>query len=272
MHCEQFRDQLTDYVSAVLDPKRRARVESHLSCCRSCREEADSIEGIWEKLGQIRARVPDSAAMRVRYDELIAAYRGGIEEGAPASWWVAADSWMRAWWPRRPVVQFGLALVLFVLGLAVGPRVRPSGEPVQEELGALRDELRQTQQLVTLSLMRQQSASERLRGVNWSNRIDTPGNEVLAALLDTLMRDPNVNVRLAAVDALRKFPETRTVRQGALEALTEEQSPLVQSELIGLMVDFNETGAADVLRQIAADATVNESVREHAEWGLEQFR
>ena len=54
-------------------------------------------------------------------------------------------------------------------------------------------------QLVTLSLLQQQSAGDRLQGVNWSYRVEQPDTAVLAALLTTVNHDPNVNVRLAAV-------------------------------------------------------------------------
>ena len=52
-------------------------------------------------------------------------------------------------------------------------------------------------EMLMLSLMQQQSATERLRGVSGSMQIDQPGTEIVRALLETFMHDPNVNVRLA---------------------------------------------------------------------------
>ena len=74
-------------------------------------------------------------------------------------------------------------------------------------------------QMLMLSLMQQQSATERLRGVSGSVQIDQPGAEIVRALLETLMHDPNVNVRLACVDALRRFSEQDVVRRGTVQAL-----------------------------------------------------
>ncbi len=62
-------------------------------------------------------------------------------------------------------------------------------------------------QLVALSLMQQQNASDRLRGVNYTYRVEPDDPQVLSALLTTVNHDPSVNVRLAAVDALRKFTD-----------------------------------------------------------------
>ena len=126
-------------------------------------------------------------------------------------------------------------------------------------------------QMLTLSLMQQQSATERLRGVSGSAQIDQPGNEIVGALLDTLMHDPNVNVRLACVDALRRFSGQDQVRRGTIQALSETSYPLVQIALIDYMVETKDTGAADALRRLSEDAMVNEAVRGRAVWGLRQL-
>ena len=126
-------------------------------------------------------------------------------------------------------------------------------------------------QMVALSLLQQQSASERLKGVSWSNQLDQPGAEVLSALLDTLMHDPNVNVRLASIDALKRFGATQSVRRGVLQALEEQESPLVQIALIDFMVKTNERESVETLRRLAQDPHVNETVRARAAWGLQQL-
>jgi len=172
----------------------------------------------------------------------------------------------------QPVLQFGLALVLLVVGVAAGWRLRP--EPVVQpngEITELRGELRQMRQMVALSLMQQQSASERLKGVNWSYQLQQPDREVLTALLDTLMHDPNVNVRLAAVDALRQFGGQPVVRTGVVEALGRQDSPMVQVALIDLVVDLKEKESVDTLRKLTQNEKLNEAVRTRAQKGLQEL-
>ena len=70
------------------------------------------------------------------------------------------------------------------------------------EIAQLQDEVMKTQRMVALSLLQQQSATERLRGVSYSNRVEGPDREVLQALLHTVKYDTSVDVRLAAIDAL----------------------------------------------------------------------
>jgi HEAT repeat protein len=51
---------------------------------------------------------------------------------------------------------------------------------------------------------------------------------VLTALLDSARSDPNVNVRLAAVDALAGYVDQGAVRTSLMDSLEVETSPLVQ--------------------------------------------
>ncbi len=125
--------------------------------------------------------------------------------------------------------------------------------------------------LVTLALLQQPSASDRLRGVNWSYQIQRPDSAIFEALLRALDSDPNVNVRLAAVDALHQFARDAEVRKGLLRSLAEQQSPLVQIELINLMVELKERESVPVLRQLSQRPELNPAVRERTEWGLQKL-
>lgn len=126
-------------------------------------------------------------------------------------------------------------------------------------------------EMLMLSLMQQQSAAERLRGVSGSVQIDQPGAEVVRALLDTLRHDPNPNVRLACVDALRRFSGQAVVRRSAVQALEESSYPLVQIALIDFMVETKDKDAIGALRRLSEDATVDAAVRKRAAWGVEQL-
>jgi hypothetical protein len=85
------------------------------------------------------------------------------------------------------------------------------------------------------------------------------------------MHDPNVNVRLASVDALRRFSMQDLVRQGTVEALSQPEFPLVQIALIDFMVETKEKQAVEALRRLSADSKMNEAVRSRAAWGVQQL-
>ncbi len=127
-------------------------------------------------------------------------------------------------------------------------------------------------QMVALSLLQQQSASERLRGVSWAYQSEPTNNEVLTALVGAVRNDPNINVRLAAVDALGAFAQNPQARQALREALPRESTPIVQVALIDLLVDLQEQEATPALQEIVSTEGINDGVREQALWALERLR
>jgi HEAT repeat protein len=127
-------------------------------------------------------------------------------------------------------------------------------------------------QLVALSLMQQQSASDRLRGVSWAYRAEPSDREVLGALVTAVNHDTNVNVRLAAVDALRRFSASPETGRAVLQSLPKQTTPIVQVALIDLLVDLKDPEAAPELRRLSGNETANEGVRERAQWALERLQ
>ena len=268
MQCEEVRKQFADYVIDSVEQPARFQIAQHLKTCGSCRAESEELRALWMSLGSIPAAEP-GPELRARFDAMLEAYKHGPDHAVSASWWQRVNTWIDGWWPRQPVLQFGVALALLAIGIAAGLLSRPAAVPQPaNELAQLRGEVSEMRQLVALSLMQQQSASGRLRGVNWSYRMQQPGNEILTALLDMLTHDPNVNLRLATVDALRQFGDQPVVRRGVVDAMARQQSPMVQIALINLAVDLHEKEAGPALRQLTQDQNVETTVRERAQKGL----
>ena len=127
-------------------------------------------------------------------------------------------------------------------------------------------------QLVALSLLQQQSASDRLRGVNFAYRVEQSDPQVLSALLTTVNHDPNTNVRLAAVDALRNFTDNPIGRKGLVQALAKQESPLVQIAIVDQIVELHEKSAAPAVQFLLASENLNPEVKQRAQWALKQLQ
>ncbi len=123
-------------------------------------------------------------------------------------------------------------------------------------------------QMVALSLLQQQSASERLRGVSYAVQAPPNDTEVLSALLKTVNQDPNVNVRLQAVDALRQFGSSPVTRTAIAQSIAKQDAPLVQIQLIDLLVDLKDKDSSGELAKISTDEKIDAAVRQHAKWAL----
>jgi hypothetical protein len=270
MKCAHIEEHTVDYLAGHLEPAQRREFDAHLADCTACREALQALDALWARLEAL-PEVQPSSGLRSRVDAVIDAYRQGMQDSfKPAtSSRLAWDDFL-AWFRLRPALPVAVVLLVFAAGALVGPRIARSG-PRDEGVAQLRDEVAHLRQLTALTLLQQPSASERLQGVNWTRRLEAQDDKVLSALLQALATDPNVNVRVAAVEVLGTFAGESTIRQGLLASLARETAPLVQIELIDLMVGLREKACIPVLEQIVQNPEQNLAVRQRAEWGLQRL-
>jgi len=270
MNCKNIQELFTDKWAGTLDDESMARLESHISQCSSCREEWENLNALWDRLEKIPSENP-SPAVRSRFYSMLQSYRNDM--GRPeilTSPHLDLNKHSGRPLVLQPIFQFGLAAALLLIGF-LGGYVLKSNRNGHEEIADLREEVREMRQIATISLLKQQSASERLKGVSYSGLITQPDSEFLSHLLSTLNYDNNVGVRLAAIDALSRYAVDPDVRSGLVNSLPMQDSPLVQITLIDLLVQLQERQSIDVLKRIASDIDQNEQVRHRAEWGLKNL-
>lgn len=195
-NCEELQVEFADYLAGTPS----ARVDAHLLACAACREKLE----IWRQMADVPMTPPSPRLARD--------FRGKVRGRMPVLPWIAAAA---------------AVLVAALAGFWVGQQ--------RNDITALRGEVRSLREVVALSLLDQQSASERLRGIRFSTSLDREDPEVVAALTRTLRADPSVDVRLAAADALRRFRLPASTRETAWQLLQIEDSPLVQIAAIDLL-------------------------------------
>jgi anti-sigma factor RsiW len=263
MNCEQIAELLPDYLQGISHPEQGRIVEQHLELCAECREEV----AIWKKLSLLPVEEP-SPASRARFEAMVQAYQAGRSDpSAPIAEKERAFRWPRFPWFRSPVAGLAWALVLLGIGIFAGNYMSRSHSH-SEELAAMHSELTNMRQLVVLSMLQNQSATERLQGVTWSRREEQINPQILSALLRTLRYDGSVDVRLAALDALSRHTGDPEVHTGLVNSLQPPQSPLVQVALIDLLVESRDPGLAERLRNFQKSPNLNPTVRQRVEWAL----
>jgi len=275
MTCDEAKLLLSEYWSESLGEAQELAFEGHLASCEACREEAERLGQIWKNLALIPgAAAKDfepSANLRARFYETLGAYRQGLDSAPKRGW----RERLAALWPAQPVYQMAAAAAMLAIGVGVGYEIRSGGAvPVspQPEVAQLRDEVSNMRQMVALSLLQQQSAGERLRGVSYAYQAPASDTQVLTALLATVNNDESTSVRLSAVDALHAFGASPVMRAAVIQSIRKQQTPLVQIALIDLLVDLKEKEAAPELAEIAKDEKINESVRQHAQEAIGKLK
>lgn len=267
MKCEQIAELLPDYLQGSLGSDQLRAVKAHLAACADCSEEV----AVWQKLSLLPVEQP-SPMSRVRFEAMLQAYQAGRSNqstGIP-EWRKRFSSWNFFHWFRSPLGAAAWSAALLVIGVFAGLRMA-GPKPPSPEIAEMQKELEGTKQLVVLSMLQQQSASARLEGVSWSTREQQLNPQVLSALLHTLRYDPSVDVRLAALDALSRHSAQPQVRSSVVNALQEQQSPLVQVALIDQLVEWHDREAKPHLEKLRQSQDLNPAVREHADWAISKL-
>ena len=199
-------------------------VDAHLAVCAQCRANV----ALWTNLADLPAPVPLSNRLNLP---------------KPRNYW--------------PMALAASTLLAAGLGFYGGRWAAPSND-----IASLRKEVRSLREVVALSLLDQQSASERLRGIRYSASVDASDTELAEALSHTLRADPSVDVRLAAADALRRFPINNKTRESMWQILANDDSPLVQIAVIDLL------GNDPRLAQLLKGESLHPSVKEYLQAAL----
>jgi len=164
--------------------------------------------------------------------------------------------------------RLAFATVLIVVSFAGGFFLqRPS--PGSEDVSRLTQEVSDLKEMMMLSLLEKESATERLRAVSLTNEMSEVSDKVTNALFETLNNDESVNVRLAALEALKPYVRDGNVRKKLVVSIGKQDSPLVQVELAQLMVELQEKKSVKELKKLLENDRTAKEVKTKIRESLE---
>lgn len=150
-----------------------------------------------------------------------------------------------------PMQRLAFGSLLLIGGFAVGFLVQRPGP--SNDVAALTQQVGEMKEMMMLSLLEKESVTDRLKAVSLSTEMNKVSLKVTEALFQTLNRDENVNVRLAALEAIKPFARESPVRSELIRSIGLQQSPLVQMALAELMVQLQEKGSVGALEKLLED-------------------
>jgi hypothetical protein len=287
MNCQRIQESFLDYHDGALPPDAAAQIRAHLATCPACQREWSALQELNRKLDTLGADETPSPRLRENFYAMLETHQRAAD--APSPFALARsriDRFFAALLPAEPALQFAFALVLLAGGLFIGARyfqkpvpAAPVDNSAKTEIAALKTEsaalkaqLNSMGQLVTYSLLQQQSTSERMSSVLATMDLKSPDRKVLTDLVGALAFDPSVNVRLTAVEALAAHAGDSLVRAGVLSALPRETAPLVQVAMIELLSSVRDSAAAPVFEKLSRDEATDKNVRDAARRALAVLR
>ena len=164
-------------------------------------------------------------------------------------------------WPVWNVLvpRLAFASLLLIAGFVGGYLLESPSE--NKQVQALTQEVGSLKEMVMLSLLEKESATDRLRAVSLTSDMDQASQKVIRALLKTLNEDDNVNVRLAALEELKSYVRDGHVREELVRSISKQDSPMVQVELAELMVTIQEKKSVKELQRILENEKTPKEVK-----------
>ncbi|HTS25561.1 MAG TPA: HEAT repeat domain-containing protein [Bryobacteraceae bacterium] len=284
MTCDSVSKLIPLYFYGELTPDEEDRVEDHLHECRECTDALSRQRALAAALDQRQVDVPPLLLEDCRMD-LMAAIQGGAPRSESASkgpWtlFLEAIGATFAGFHRlqRPVgavalIALGFAAARFTstnptLGTAdsgtsnadVFATVRSVRPDNAGHVQIAFDETRrrtisgsmedQNIQQLLLSGARDQDASVRVESVGVLKDRCAGSGEVKNELLDRVVNDPNVGVRLEALKGLKPLLGDAAVRKTLLQVLHSDDNPAMRKEVVDLIVTQRDDSMVSVLQNL----------------------
>lgn len=155
--------------------------------------------------------------------------------------------------------QLAYGFIIFLLGLLVG-LLTNTNQSYEQQMADMRAELQHMQESLVVNLLEQPSATQRLKAVSISTNLQQANDRITGSLLYTLNKDPDVNVRLAALDALLNYADDPLVRQGLIRAIAVQDAPMMQLAMAEAMVALQEKRSVGELERLLEKDNINEMV------------
>jgi hypothetical protein len=263
--CKDIKELFIEYIDGALSDESARKVDEHLSSCEDCSAELLDMKSFLLKLDDFEMEQPSDNLKR-NFQNMINSYSLGVTH-KKVPWHEAVGAWIESWWPKRPLVQFMTTVAVLVIGLVTGLNIKNE----TGSIGQLNENVNNLNRVVMASLLNQSSAADRISGLSKTSLVTNADRQFYSTLIFLLNSDPNVNVRLAAVNALTNFADNEYVRRELVISLGLQSSPLIQVSLIDLLASIKEADSSSTLIRLINNPETDKHVKERAKKALKQF-
>lgn len=262
MDREEIEIRFLELLNQGVDPMSDDAIRRAVEADPALGDELSAMGAMVDSLADAsRPEGGDAPPSRESIDAIAAAFEEGYQQGRRATVERpvrrGGTGWVQA-------VAVAATVTAFFAGM-VWQRSASSGE-----LATVRQDVRELRQTVAVSLLENQLPTRRMQGLEWTAAIDEPGDELVGALSHALRTDESVTVRLATAETLDRFGGLPSVRHAIVDALLLERDPLVQLQLIDLLIGVRDTETTKALRRLENDPNTDHLVRQRVRWALKE--
>lgn len=247
MKCEEIKVNLPEYIDGKLDERTSGAIRSHLETCKACSELHSELHSFLSFTDSFPEVKPPSG-MKEEFMELLEAKMPKKQKLV-----VMVPAWLKV------AAVIVVALVTYSSGYYHGSE-KGRGQQQQMEVA-----LNQTKQQVLLASLQDFTGPQKIEAVYAVSQSGQTGDALIDALVATMNSDKNVNVRLAAINALTgMMNKNQRVKKELIRSLPIQDNPLLQISLIQVLTESGVKEAKDEIESMARSEKTDESVKAFA--------
>ena len=254
MKGKEIQELMKKYQSGQIDEKEHQLLEEYIEKGYVNLEDLEDLDALSESVLKMKSPEPDKG-MHNRFYAMLYHERSRLEKPG----WVQQFARVFSTNSTPSFAQLAMSIVLVGFGVFMGTLI--SGSETKE-LVSLSEELKSMKEVMMLTLLENESPSDRLKAVSLTNNMVDVQQPVIDALFRTLNEDENDNVRMATIDALASYVQLPSVRAGLVASISKQHSEMVQLALAELMVAIQEKSAVKPLQDFLNQDHLDEGVKQ----------
>lgn len=250
---EQYMSLITDYIDGTLTADREREFRQYVEEGHIVMEEVEAMKQM-QGVISLSERPEPTEAMSEAFYNMLAEARGAEKLKGGSFLDQLSQAFFSTVFGR---MAFGVAVL--VVGVLAGMSF--GGSNTNSEMVALTVKVAEMQETMMINMLKEESVTDRLKGVQISNELPRSNQKVTDALFMTLNGDESTNVRIAALQVLEGYADDPVIREGLINSISQQESPLMQVALAELMVELQEKKSIDQFRQLLESENTPEEVK-----------
>lgn len=242
-NCEDIEHKIIQYIDGTLNASDHEMVKQHINTCESCKKIELEYRLLFETIDNDIAEHP-SIKLRDTFSATLIKEDAALKE---------MDNSRRVKPIKIPYTLYKVAAIVVLMAGSYWFGNYNTKKVFMPELADLNSEQQELKRIAALSLFESESASKRIQAVKYSQELEHLDDDILNALINEMLYDKLVNVRLASTRALERFSEYDIVKDAFIEALKAEENTSMQIELIEILAHIKEKRAIPKIKQLIDD-------------------
>ena len=252
---------ILEYLNTPKDSKRRSDLKALLIQMGYELDEIEKLDEIYNKMDKIETPKPSERLTENFYEMLDSHIQRSEKKIVPIFQQIKKMFWPES---QKIGIKIAYASILLLIGWLVGFWMTPD-EGYKDQISQMSAEIREMKIMFSTTLLNQSSSIQKMKGIHIVSELDKVDEYIVDALLKTLNNDPNVNVRIMALQSLSKFTDNSMVREGLVKSISNQESSTVQLMLADIMIKLHEKRSVNQLKRLLEEKDMPETVRDKIE-------